>query len=59
MMFLNLKRKLNFPSHESGMSFLFSSKAKPDLEAYLAYQKKISTNSVKTITIIKNELIIK
>jgi hypothetical protein len=51
MMFLNLKTKSNLPSQESGISFLFSSTANPDFEAYRAYQKKNSISKVKTLRI--------
>ena len=51
IMFLNLNKKPNLPSQESGMSFLFSSTAKPDFEAYLAYQKKTNIKAVKIKTI--------
>jgi len=57
-MFLNLNKKPNFPSQESGMSFLFSSIAKPDFEAYLAYQNKIKMDVDRQITMNNKELII-
>ncbi|MDA9330693.1 hypothetical protein N9Q60_01535 [Flavobacteriaceae bacterium] len=55
MMFLNLKTKSNLPSQESGISFLFSSTANPDFEAYRAYQKKTSISKVNTLTMINKE----
>ena len=56
ILFLNLNKKPNLPSQESGMSFLFSSTAKPDFDAYLAYQKKIKMDADRQITMNNKEL---